>query len=86
MRDAAEKHHLTFGPDPATHSRCTIGGMIGNDSCGIHSLMAGRTSQNVDELEILLYDGTRMRVGETSDEEYRRVVSGADAKPRSISG
>ena len=80
VRDAAEKHHLTFGPDPATHSRCTIGGMIGNDSCGIHSLMAGRTSQNVDELEILLYDGTRMRVGETSDEEYRRVVSAGGRK------
>ena len=42
LRDAAGKHGLTFGPDPATHSRNTLGGMIGNNSCGIHSMMAGR--------------------------------------------
>ena len=42
LRNAAEKHHLTFAPDPATHDRCTLGGMIGNNSCGVHSVMAGR--------------------------------------------
>ena len=42
LRDAAEVHHLTYGPDPATHSRCTLGGMIGNNSCGAHGLMAGK--------------------------------------------
>ncbi len=62
LRNAAERHGLTFGPDPATHNRCTLGGMIGNDSCGMHAQMAGRTSQNIQALEILLYDGTRMRV------------------------
>lgn len=67
LRDAAEKHHLTFGPDPATHSRCTLGGMIGNNSCGVHSVMGGETSNNVEELDILLYDGTQMTVGETSE-------------------
>ncbi|MGC1646544.1 MAG: FAD-binding oxidoreductase, partial [Candidatus Sulfotelmatobacter sp.] len=41
LRNAAEKHHLTFAPDPATHDRCTLGGMIGNNSCGVHSVMAG---------------------------------------------
>src|ERR1700685_3114950 len=41
LRSAAEKHHLTFAPDPATHDRCTLGGMIGNNSCGVHSIMAG---------------------------------------------
>ncbi len=40
VREAAELHHLTFAPDPATHSRCTIGGMIGNNSCGIHASWA----------------------------------------------
>ncbi|MCC6328941.1 MAG: FAD-binding oxidoreductase [Acidobacteria bacterium] len=75
LRDAAEKHHLTFGPDPATHSRCTLGGMIGNNSCGVHSVMAGETAENVEQLNILLYDGTRMTVGETSDEAYRRIIS-----------
>ena len=63
LREAAEKHGLTFGPDPATHSHCTLGGMMGNNSCGIHSVMAGRTADNVHELDILTYDGTRMRVG-----------------------
>src|SRR5579864_8403655 len=43
LRNAAEKHHLTFAPDPASHDRCTIGGMIGNNSCGVHSVMAGKT-------------------------------------------
>src|SRR5450755_2542481 len=69
LRAAAEKHHLTFGPDPATHDRCTIGGMIGNNSCGVHSIMAGKTDDNIEELEILTYDGVRMRVGATSEEQ-----------------
>ncbi len=57
LRGAANEHGLTFGPDPATHDHCTLGGMIGNNSCGIHSVMAAfagtgaRTSDNVHELE-----------------------------------
>src|SRR5512142_3054420 len=74
LRNAAEKFHLTFGPDPATHSRCTLGGMIGNNSCGVHSIMSGRTSENIDELDILLYDGTRMTVGETNDQQYESII------------
>src|SRR5271165_7224582 len=64
LRDAAEKHHLTFAPDPATHDRCTIGGMIGNNSCGVHSVMAGKTDDNIAALEIVTYDGVRMKVGQ----------------------
>ena len=75
LRNEAEKHRLTFAPDPATHSQCTIGGMIGNNSCGVHALMAGKTVDNIDELEILTYDGHRMRVGATSDEQYARIVA-----------
>jgi FAD/FMN-containing dehydrogenase/Fe-S oxidoreductase len=75
LRDAAEQCHLTFGPDPATHNRCTLGGMIGNNSCGVHSVMAGKTSDNVEELEILTYDGERMTVGATSEEELARIVA-----------
>ncbi|MEO9138929.1 MAG: FAD-linked oxidase C-terminal domain-containing protein [Jatrophihabitans sp.] len=70
LRAAAEEHGLTFGPDPATHSHCTLGGMIGNNSCGVHSILAGRTSDNVLELEVLTYDGVRMWVGPTNDEQY----------------
>jgi FAD/FMN-containing dehydrogenase len=68
LRNKAEENHLTFGPDPSTHSRCTLGGMIGNNSCGTHSLLAGKTVDNVVELRILLYDGTQLTVGATSDE------------------
>src|SRR5258706_2925462 len=68
LRNKAEENHLTFGPDPSTHSRCTLGGMIGNNSCGTHSLLAGKTVDNVIELRILLYDGTQLTVGATSDE------------------
>jgi len=74
LRNAAEKHHLTFGPDPATHDRCTLGGMIGNNSCGVHSVMAGKTDDNIEELEILTYDGVRMRVGKTGDNEIEKII------------
>ncbi|HEV2699280.1 MAG TPA: FAD-linked oxidase C-terminal domain-containing protein [Terriglobales bacterium] len=75
LRTAAEKHNLTFGPDPASHSRCTIGGMVGNNSCGVHSVMAGKTDTNIDELEILTYDGLRMRVGQTNDSELETNIA-----------
>ena len=63
LRAAAAPHGLTFGPDPSTHSRCTIGGMVGNNACGAHSLSWGNTAGNVAELDILLYDGRRLTVG-----------------------
>src|SRR5437870_9322005 len=74
LRDAAEKHALTFGPDPATHSRCTLGGMIGNNSCGVHALMAGKTVDNIDELDVLTYDGVRLRVGPTSEAQLTAFI------------
>src|SRR6202790_5013098 len=73
LRNAAEKHHLTFAPDPATHDHCTLGGMIGNNSCGVHSVMAGKTDDNIEELEILTYDGIRMKVGPTSSAELEHI-------------
>ena len=75
VREAAEKFELTFAPDPATHSRCTIGGMIGNNSCGVHALMGGKTVDNIDSLDLLLYDGTRLRVGKTSDAELTQLIA-----------
>ncbi len=80
LRGAAIKHGLNFGPDPATHSHCTLGGMLGNDSCGSHSLLCAkhgrglRTADNTHELEILTYDGTRMRVGATPPDELERII------------
>ncbi|PUA17702.1 FAD-binding and (Fe-S)-binding domain-containing protein [Glaciimonas sp. PCH181] len=70
LNHAAAKLGLTFGPDPASHSRCTIGGMIGNNSCGAHSVMAGKTVENIERLEILTYDGERFWVGPTDDDTY----------------
>ena len=74
LRNQAEAYQLTFAPDPSTHNRCTIGGMIGNNSCGTHSLLGGKTVDNVEELRILLYDGTQMTVGATSDDEVERIL------------
>ncbi len=74
LRHEAVQFHLTFGPDPATHAYCTLGGMIGNDSCGTHSVMAGKTVDNIEALEILTYDGLRMQVGKTGDEELERII------------
>ncbi|HEY4049141.1 MAG TPA: FAD-binding and (Fe-S)-binding domain-containing protein [Acidobacteriaceae bacterium] len=86
LRDAAEKHALTFAPDPATHSRCTIGGMIGNNSCGVHALMGGKTVDNIESLDILLYDGTRFTVGATSEEELRRIIAAGGRRGQIYSG
>ena len=80
LREAAERHHLTYAPDPASHKTCTLGGMIGNNSCGVHGLLGGvpndrssslgwlggKVVDNVESLDLVLYDGTRMTVGRTS--------------------
>ncbi|HEY6433312.1 MAG TPA: FAD-linked oxidase C-terminal domain-containing protein [Acetobacteraceae bacterium] len=73
LRNEAKKHGLTFAPDPATHQWCTLGGNIGNNSCGAHTVMGGKTVDNVEELEILTYDGVRMHVGATSDDQYQLI-------------
>ncbi|MFI5229528.1 MAG: FAD-binding and (Fe-S)-binding domain-containing protein [Gemmatimonadales bacterium] len=75
LRNQAEKRHLTFGPDPATHSRNTLGGMIGNNSCGMHAQMAGKVEENTLELEILTYDGLRAWVGPTTDAELEAIIN-----------
>ena len=75
LKSAAEAHGLTFGPDPATHSRCTLGGMIGNNSCGAHSVMAGKTVENIEALEVLTYDGARFWAGPTSEAELETIIA-----------
>ena len=83
FRETAKKQAgLFFGPDPATHSRCTIGGMLGNNSCGSHSLLSKkyglgvRMSDNTHALDVLLYDGTRMHVGPTPPEKLDALIGG----------
>ncbi|MBA3906269.1 MAG: FAD-binding oxidoreductase, partial [Pseudonocardiales bacterium] len=63
LRAAAGPHGLTFGPDPSTHNRCTLGGMIGNNACGSHSVAWGKTVDNVHSLDVLTYRGERLEVG-----------------------
>ena len=58
LQRAAAPHGLRFGPDPSTHTRCTIGGMIGNNACGSRALGYGRTVDNVAGLRVLLGDGS----------------------------
>jgi len=86
VRDAAEVHHLTFAPDPATHSRCTLGGMIGNNSCGVHALMGGKTVDNIHALDVMLYDGTRMSVGPTSAAELEAIIAAGGRKGEIYAG
>ncbi|MFP5237727.1 MAG: FAD-binding and (Fe-S)-binding domain-containing protein [Acidobacteriota bacterium] len=74
LREAAERHKLTYAPDPATHSRCTLGGMIGNNSCGVHGLLGGKVVDNVESLDIALYDGTRFTVGRTSEAQVDALI------------
>jgi FAD/FMN-containing dehydrogenase/Fe-S oxidoreductase len=75
LRNRAEAHQLTFPPDPSTHNRCTIGGMIGNNSCGTHSLLGGKTVDNVDSLRLLLYDGTVLTAGATSKAQRQQILA-----------
>lgn len=75
LRGEARRHGLTFGPDPATHASNTIGGMIGNNSGGVHSVMSGITAFNVQSMDVLTYDGLRLTVGPTSDAELRTILT-----------
>ncbi|MFF9350944.1 FAD-binding and (Fe-S)-binding domain-containing protein [Streptomyces sp. NPDC014734] len=67
LRAAAAPYGLTFGPDPSTHSRCTLGGMIGNNSCGAHSVAWGTTADNVHTLTVARYGGDTLRAGRGPD-------------------
>jgi FAD/FMN-containing dehydrogenase/Fe-S oxidoreductase len=69
------EHGLAWGPQPATHWTCTVGGMLGNNSCGATAQVYGKAVDKVSRLEVLLADGTRMWVGPTTDEEYAGIVA-----------
>lgn len=97
LRAAAARHGLTFGPDPSTHSRCTLGGMIGNNSCGAHSVAWGTTADNVRALEVVRYGGETLRleqgtgsgpagVRELVDAHLALLRTGYPGLPRRISG
>ena len=75
LNDQLRPHDLEFGPRPATHSHCTIGGMIGNNSCGATAQRTGKVVDNIARLEVLLYDGTRMWVGPTPDDELEAIIA-----------
>ena len=74
IRNTVDKFQLTVGPAPSTHNRCNIGGMFGNNSCGMPAQFSGRLEENVFEAEVLLHDGTRMRVGSTSPAELDELI------------
>ncbi|MDX1658433.1 MAG: FAD-linked oxidase C-terminal domain-containing protein [Nitriliruptorales bacterium] len=80
IRNRTQPEGYTWGPSPSTHNRCTVGGMIGNNACGMHAFAYGRTEDNVEELDILLYDGTRMTVGPTSEEELESIIAAGGRK------
>ncbi|MFH9814565.1 FAD-linked oxidase C-terminal domain-containing protein [Streptomyces sp. NPDC017230] len=97
LQEAAAPHGLRFGPDPSTHSRCTLGGMIGNNSCGSHSVAWGTTADSVRELTVLTARGKRLRLGrewagapeglrELVDGDLARLRTGFPDLPRRISG
>jgi FAD/FMN-containing dehydrogenase/Fe-S oxidoreductase len=75
LRAAVEPHGVTFGPDPATHTHCTLGGMLGNNSCGMHAQMAGSVASNTEALDVLLYDGTRMHLGWMNEQEWQQGIT-----------
>ncbi|MEU6766816.1 FAD-binding and (Fe-S)-binding domain-containing protein [Streptomyces sp. NPDC046853] len=79
LRGAAAPHGLTFGPDPSTHNRCTLGGMIGNNSCGSHSVAWGTTADNVSSLSVVSGAGAGLALGQGwagAPEGLRALVEG----------
>ncbi|MFD8252300.1 FAD-binding and (Fe-S)-binding domain-containing protein [Streptomyces werraensis] len=97
LQEAAAPHGLRFGPDPSTHGRCTLGGMIGNNSCGSHSVAWGTTADNVRTLSVITARGERLRPGPgwegapaglraLVDGELARLRTGFPDLPRRISG
>jgi FAD/FMN-containing dehydrogenase/Fe-S oxidoreductase len=76
LRRAAESYGLTFGPDPATHAWCTLGGMIGNNACGSHALFAGKTVDNVERLTAVLYGGATLKLGAYDEDAYQAGLAG----------
>lgn len=86
VRAAARGHGLTVGPDPSTHDRCTVGGMIGNNACGSHSVAWGTTADNVESLDVLLPDGTRMTLGPLSAERIDELAGRPDRQGQVYAG
>ena len=74
LQRAVKPYGLMYGPDPATHAWCTLGGMIGNNSCGVHSVVAGLTADVVHELDVLTADGLRLRVGRTAAKDLDTIA------------
>ncbi len=69
LNAALAPHGLFFAPDPATKDRCTIGGMVGNNSCGAHSAAYGKTVDNTEAIEAMLYDGHRLALSGSMSEQ-----------------
>src|SRR5258708_32222281 len=74
LRKRATQHDLTFAPDPSPHEYCNLGGMIGNNSCGVHSMMAGRTVDNLIDLDILTFYRAGLHFVPTSDPELNHLI------------
>jgi FAD/FMN-containing dehydrogenase/Fe-S oxidoreductase len=80
LNDQLSPTGLRFGPEPATHQNCTLGGMIGNNSCGATAQRTGKVVDNIVALDVLLYDGTRFTARRTDDEEYAVIERMGDRR------
>ncbi|GAB79355.1 FAD/FMN-containing dehydrogenase [Austwickia chelonae] len=100
LREAARAHGLTYGPDPSTHSRATIGGMVANNACGSHSVAWGTSAQNLTTVRLILADGREIAAGRgwcsdpVIEDALRTLVAGNEELirrelgrfPRQVSG
>jgi FAD/FMN-containing dehydrogenase/Fe-S oxidoreductase len=86
LNEVTGEHGLVFGPDPSSHSRCTIGGNVGNNSCGVHSVQSQlygpgpRTSDNTHALEVVTYDGERFWVGVDEEARLDEIIAAGGRK------
>lgn len=76
LNQALAAHGLQFGPETSTANRCVIGGMLGNNSCGLHSLIYGSVREHILEVDAILSDGSEATFRPLTPEEYRQKLNG----------
>lgn len=85
LRDAAAEFGLTYGPDPSTHSRCTVAGMVANNACGSHSLAWGTAADNVESVKVMRADGSTVILGQNGTDDHELNVELKKLRDASLS-
>ena len=84
LNDYLKPHGLMFGPETSTANRCCVGGMLGNNSCGLHSLIYGSVRDHILEVEAILSDGSEVTFGALNKMAFEEKLSSTNPTERAI--